>query len=81
MSEEEKRPERIEFEDELRRYARAEPFIPFEVVVSSGERYLISESLQFAMTDDTVVTVLPKSGIRFFRKDQVVAVHVLEPAR
>ena len=73
--------EQINFEDELRRYADARPFTPFDIVVTSGDRYSITDWHQLAFGGNTVVVVLPKTGIQFFRKNQIVAVHVHEPAQ
>lgn len=78
---EEQEHEPISFENELRRYARAEPFTPFDIVVSGGDRYEVSSTWQLAFSDNTVVVAAPKTGIRFFRKNQIVAVHVHEDAR
>lgn len=72
--------EQIDFEEELRRYHRADPFNPFDIVVTSGDRYEITQYDQLAFGGNTVVVVLPKTGIRFFRKNQIVAVHVHEPS-
>jgi hypothetical protein len=72
--------EEINFDDELKRYLRADPFVPFDIVVTSGDRYEVAEKEQVAMGGNTVVVVLPKTGIRFFRKNQIVAVHVHEPS-
>jgi hypothetical protein len=80
MADEEEKPEQINFEDEFRRYARAEPFVPFDIVVTSGDRYEVTNSDQVAFTGNAVVVALPKHGIRFFRKSQIVAVHVHEPS-
>jgi len=74
----EREPESIDFEDELRKYAEADPFTPFEVIDSSGDRYSVVAQSQLAIAGNTVVTFLPKLGIRFFRKNQIVAVHVNE---
>ena len=71
--------ERIEFEDELRRYGRADPFMPFDIVVSSGDRYTITNSDHLAFTANTVVVAEPKTGIIFFRLGQIVAVEIREP--
>ena len=72
--------ENIDFEDELRRYWRQEPFVPFDIVVTSGDRYAIGQPEQLAFGGNVVVVVLPRTGIRFFRKNQIVAVHVHESA-
>ena len=78
----EREPEQIDFLDELRRYARAIPFIPFDIVTTSGDRYEVHESLQIAVAgSDAVVLVLPKTGIQVVRKNQITALHVHEPIR
>jgi hypothetical protein len=76
----EQRPERIDFEDELRRLAKADPFTPFEIIVTSGDRYEITEELQMAISGNAVVVLMPKRGMQMFRKNQIVAVHTLESA-
>jgi len=70
----------IDFEGELRRQRNADPFTPFEIVVSSGNRYPVNEREQLAFGGNMVVVLLPKTGMRYFRKNQIVAVHVHEPA-
>jgi hypothetical protein len=75
----ERGPEQLEYEDELRRYAQAVPFVPFDIVTTSGERYEVREPLQLAMGHSAVVLVLPKTGIQVIRKNQITAVHVHEP--
>jgi hypothetical protein len=77
---EEKEPERINFDDELRKVARAVPFVPFEIVTTSGEKYEITDSVEIAIGHSTVVLVLPKTGVQMIRKNQIVAVHTHEPA-
>jgi len=72
--------EQINFEDELHRYRWAEPFQSFEIILTSGDRYEINNPDQLAFGGNTVVVVKPRSGIQFFRKNQIVAVHVHEPA-
>jgi hypothetical protein len=75
----ERNPERIDFEDELRRYARAVPFVPFDIVTTSGNRYEVQESLQLAIGNTAIVLVLPTTGIQVVRKNQITALHVHEP--
>jgi hypothetical protein len=57
--------ESIDFEDEIRRHWRAEPFVPFDIVVTGGDCYEIQEPGQVAWGGDTVVAVLPKPGSVF----------------
>jgi hypothetical protein len=74
----EREPEQIDFEDELRRYANKLPFVPFDIVTSSGNRYEVQERLQLAMGGTAIVLVLPKTGIQVIRKNQITALHVHE---
>ncbi|HEX4796772.1 MAG TPA: hypothetical protein VH370_23470 [Humisphaera sp.] len=70
----------IDFEDKLRRYRRAETFMPFEIVLSTGDRYKVTDRFRFAMGGDTVLVLQPRVGSRFFHKNQIVAVNELETA-
>lgn len=72
--------EQLNFEDELRRCCRAEPFLPFDIILTSGDRYEITSWEQMAFGENMIVVAQPKTGIRFFRKNQIVAVHVHEPS-
>ena len=60
----------------LHRYRWAKPFRPFKLVMTSGDRYQISDPDQIAFGGDTVVIARPATGIQIFRKDQIVAVYV-----
>ncbi len=72
--------EKIDFESELIKLLDREPFHPFSITLTSGERYAITADRQVALGGNTVVVVLPKTGIQFFRKNQIVSVDVPEPA-
>jgi len=72
--------EAMDFEDELRRLWEADPFIPFEVVVTSGDRYAISRSSHLVFATNMITVLTPGFGPQFFRKNQLVAVHVHDPA-
>jgi hypothetical protein len=74
----ERGPEQINFDADLRRYLTATPFVPFDIVTSSGDRYAVEERLQMAMGGSAIVLVLPKTGIQLIRKNQITAVHVRE---
>jgi hypothetical protein len=75
----ERQPEQIDFMDELRRYANATPFVPFDIVTTSGNKYEVQERLQFALGSTAAVLVLPKTGIQIVRMNQIAALHVHEP--
>lgn len=80
MSEEEKQPEQISFDDELRKFVRANPFTPFEIVTTSGNKYEVTDSVQVAVGHSTVYVVLPRTGVQLIRKNQIVAIHAHETA-
>jgi hypothetical protein len=79
-SDNEKEPERISFDDELRKLARAVPFVPFDIITTSGARYEVTDTMEIAVGYSTVVLVLPKIGVQMIRKNQIVAIHANEPA-
>ncbi len=76
---EERQPERIEFEEELKRYYEARPFSPFDIIPTSGDRYEVKEPSQLAFGHSAIVLVLPRTGVHIVRKNQITAVHVHEP--
>jgi len=72
--------EQVDFEEELRRYWRKDPFVPFEIVASSGDRYAITDPGLIAFGSNVIIIALRRTGIQLVRKNQIVAVHVLEPS-
>ena len=68
--------ESIHFEDELMRLLDGTPFQPFTIILTRGDRYEITERHDVAIKKDsgTVVVLHPKTGMSFFRKNQIVAV-------
>jgi hypothetical protein len=74
----EREPEQIDFEDELKRRYKAQPFHAFEIVTSSGERYDVEDPSRLAFGHTAVVLVLPKAGIQVIRKSQITAIHLHE---
>ena len=73
-------PEQINFEEELIKLLDRDPFQAFTITLTSGERFDITADRQVALGGNTVVVVLPRRGIQFFRKNQIVCVDVPEPA-
>ena len=59
---------------ELRQFARAEPFVPFEIARRSGPRHLVTTSDHIAMNGNTVVVIAPGMGIIQFRAGDVAGV-------
>lgn len=72
--------EDISFEDELKKALDRDPFVPFTIVLTSGDRYEVIDPFTVAIGGSTVVVLPPKSTHVFFRKNQIVAVEVHEPA-
>jgi hypothetical protein len=72
--------EEIRFENELNGLLDREPFVPFTIVLASGDRYKVTGSRQVAIGENVIVIVPPKSTHVFFRKNQIVGVEVEEPA-
>ena len=73
--------EEISFEEELRRALGQQPFHPFTIKLTSGDRYKVTDPWQVAIGTTTVVFMHPKRGASFLRKNQIVAVDVPERAR
>jgi hypothetical protein len=76
----EREPEQISFDGELRKLVRAVPFIPFDIMTASGDRYEITDNVQAAVGGATVGIFLPKTGWQLIRKNQITAIHVRETA-
>jgi hypothetical protein len=72
--------ENLRFDDELNDLLDRDPFVPFSIVVASGDRYKVTGPRQVAMGENVIVICPPKSTVVFFRKNQIVGVEVEEPA-
>ena len=72
-------PKRESFEDQIRRLLDADPFVPFTVVVASGDKYPVTSSHSLAIGETSMSSIwLPKRGQAYFRKSQIVSVEVGE---
>jgi hypothetical protein len=68
--------EQIGLRDELIRLLDEEPFSPFQIVMSSGDRFKVSDPHSVAVGRD-VICVLPRTGASsFLRFNQVNALRV-----
>ncbi|MGN6370392.1 MAG: hypothetical protein ACTHN5_19225 [Phycisphaerae bacterium] len=62
--------------DELR---HRDPFAPFYIVMSSGDRYLIDDPFMMVVTANEIIYVVPRSErIARLRKSQIAAIEELE---
>ena len=79
MSDEFTPPEQILFDQELRRYSRAVPFVPFDIVTTGGITYPVTTSIEVGLSPDAVVLVPPAAGVQVIRRAHIIAIHVQEP--
>jgi hypothetical protein len=72
--------EEINFEQELMRLNSRDPFEPFTIKLTKGERFEITRANSFALQPEsnTGMVFHPKRGMVFFRKNQIVSVHLNE---
>lgn len=70
--------ETIDFYDELRRLRTADPFQPFVIVMTSGQRYEVIDPLAVATGPSMFAVFPPKSGLYFFPLHQISSIEVLE---
>lgn len=68
--------EQIGLRDELIGLLDGEPFSPFEIVMSSGDRYRISDPHSVAVGRDVILVLPPKGGSSALRFNQVNALHI-----
>jgi hypothetical protein len=65
--------------DEIKHLLTRQPFIGFTIVMSSGDRYDISERHQVAVGQAGIVVVPPEKTHSVLRANQIVSIDVNEP--
>ncbi|MGB7158754.1 MAG: hypothetical protein WBD40_11845 [Tepidisphaeraceae bacterium] len=70
--------EQIDFYDELRRVRNADPFQPFEIVMTSGARYKVTNPESVASGPGMFCVFPPKQGMHFFPLHQISSIEVIE---
>jgi hypothetical protein len=60
--------------DEILQWRRRRPFIPFIIILSNGERCVVSEPTALATDRQRIVVLERKRGSKWFRVDDVVAI-------
>ena len=68
--------EKVTFEQEVDKLLRAEPFVPFSLILTSGDRYEVENPGLSFFGENVVYLIQPKSGLAIFRKNQIVGVDV-----
>ncbi|HVT80329.1 MAG TPA: hypothetical protein VHM90_06695 [Phycisphaerae bacterium] len=73
------RDDRRKFEDGIRELKHKDPFSPFNIVMGSGDKYLIEDPDMLIVGPVEIIYVVPRSGKTYrLRKSQVVAIEELE---
>jgi hypothetical protein len=74
--------ERINLRDELDKLVDSDPFVPFEIIMTSGDRYKIGNPRLLAFGHDIILVIPPRrGGHSVLRFNQVSSINVLEPSR
>ena len=77
MSEEERR---LTYDDVIKELRHKVPFMPFNIVMASGDRYLIDDPDMMIVTSLEIIYVVPRTEqtVRL-RKSQISAIEELQP--
>ena len=75
--------EELHFGEELDRLSNAERFVPFTVVMASGDRYDVTDPNLIAFGSDVVFIFRPKSkgGSAYCRIYNISSIEITEPAK
>ena len=70
-----------DFEERIKALMRTEPFHPFEIILSSGDRYRVTSGFSLAIGESSMSTLYPpKGGTYSFRKSEIISVEIRELA-
>jgi len=63
-------------EDEIKRLWYAEPFVPFAITLTNGERFVVDDPHFFVMQPSTYWLFNPRGGHQIIRINQIASVDV-----
>jgi len=67
--------------DNLKDFLRAEPFVPFRIILASGSTYDVSTPYQIAIGKTQLDYLFPKSDRKaVLRQSQIASFETFEPA-
>lgn len=67
--------------DELQEHLNRDPFVPFRIVLSSGQAYEVSNPNLVALGETVMHVMYPRSDrYAILRLNQLTAIEVMEPA-
>jgi hypothetical protein len=72
--------EDIDIVGEIEKALDRQPFLPFAIVATSGDRYEVSGRHQVAVGRQVVIILPPDSTSVYLRTNQLVAVELAAPA-
>ena len=72
----EKNDDELSFEDELKRLAKADPFEPFQIKLTSGDAILVRTDDYIEIGANVISVIGQGAGQWVVRKNQVVATYV-----
>jgi hypothetical protein len=73
--------EQIDIKTEILKFVDADPFVPFVIVMTSGDRYEVTDPHAAAIGQHAVIVVPPRgSGHSVLRLNQISSLEALEPA-
>ena len=68
----------VELEERIKKLLLAQPFVPFEVVLKNGQRYVMPRPFSLAIGPRSMAPAFrPKGSPSSFQKDQISEVRVL----
>jgi hypothetical protein len=72
--------EELNIRDEIKRARKREPFIPFKLVMTSGDRYEVKDPDSIAIGESIIVILPPRSVSVHLRMNQVITLEEFEAA-
>jgi len=68
--------------DDLKEFLRAEPFVPFRIILTSGSSYDVSTPYQLAIGKTQLDYYFPKSDRKaVLRQNQIASFETVDPAK
>ncbi|MCL2639280.1 MAG: hypothetical protein FWD53_00390 [Phycisphaerales bacterium] len=68
--------------DDLKEFLRAEPFVPFRIILTSGSSYDVSTPYQLAIGKTQLDYYFPKSDRKaVLRQNQIASFATVDPAK
>lgn len=72
--------EELDFTDELVKAIKATPFVPFTLVMASGDRYEVTDPINIAFGGDLIFLIRPRQGSAHLRLYNLSSIEMHEPA-